>query len=169
MSPVTWHMSPVTCHLSPVTYHLSPVTCHLSPITCHLSPVTCHLSPVTWKKIKLNKNNKSDKVVEVVVGGSNINGATPSFFLQIPLLLNLPKCAIKGLALDIPSNCSVTLLMNVPQSGSASGQEPWKVAAKNCLICLVDSQGYFCFYTLHLSWMLYSRESLNQVGNFIRS
>ena len=66
---------------------LSCVMCHVSPVTCHLSPspVTCHLSHViiffffTFKfYIKKNTLPKIlDKVVELVGGGSVINGAYP--------------------------------------------------------------------------------------------
>ena len=48
--------------------HLSCVTCHVSHVTCHVSHVTCHMSHV---------KKKFDKVVELVGGGSVINGAYP--------------------------------------------------------------------------------------------
>ena len=43
---------------------------------CHVSCVTCHVSNVTCHKEK-EKNNKIDKVVELVGQGSAINGAYP--------------------------------------------------------------------------------------------
>ena len=75
-------------------HHVSCVTCHISRVTCHLSPVTCHVSPahVTCQKyIFLHFHYKKniyiyyfftlqkifDKVVELVGGGSVINGAYP--------------------------------------------------------------------------------------------
>ena len=53
-----------------------------------MSHVTCHVSPVTLK-IKIKEiipiffiiQKKLDKVVELVGGGSVINGATPSSFI----------------------------------------------------------------------------------------
>ena len=61
--------------------HVSSVTCHVSPVMCHVSPVTCHLSHVIFLFIFLDKKKypleKMDKVVELVGGGSVINGAYP--------------------------------------------------------------------------------------------
>ena len=72
------------------------VTCHLSCVTCHLSHITCNLSRVKkktkQKKKLLKKRNtkkikffylekKLDKVVELVGGGSVINGAYPVLFM----------------------------------------------------------------------------------------
>ena len=51
-------------------HNLSRVTCHVSPVTCHLSHVTCFLLFVFF-----------DKIVELVSGGSVINGAYPVQFL----------------------------------------------------------------------------------------
>ena len=63
------------------------VMCHMSCVTCHMSCVTCHVSPVTCQnffflhfynqKIKNKKPEKMDRVVELVGGGSVINGAYP--------------------------------------------------------------------------------------------
>ena len=75
-------------NLSHVMCRMSRVTCHVSPVTCHLSPVTCHKSKMFFKfffvlknKKKIKKNtsfrNKIYKVVELVGGGSFINGAYP--------------------------------------------------------------------------------------------
>ena len=47
----------------------------MSYVTCHVSLVTFHLK----KKNRRKRNEKkTDKVVELVGGGSVINGATPS-------------------------------------------------------------------------------------------
>ena len=56
--------------------HVSRVMCHMSYVTCHMSRVMCHRS---LKKL----NKKSDKVVELVGGGSVINGAYPVQFVHI--------------------------------------------------------------------------------------
>ena len=56
-----------------VTCHMSHVTCHVSHVTCHVSHVTCHMSLFYFLFF-------SDKVVELIGGGSVINGATPSSF-----------------------------------------------------------------------------------------
>ena len=48
------------------------VTCQVSRVTCCVSHVTCHVSHVTFFY----------KVVELVGGGSVINGPTPSTFLM---------------------------------------------------------------------------------------
>ena len=46
----------------------------MSLVTCQVSGVTCHMSTKKIKKIKIKK---IDKVVELVGGGSVINGAYP--------------------------------------------------------------------------------------------
>ena len=45
---------------------LPPFKCHMSYVTCHVSHVMCHMSHLVL-----------DKVVELVGGGSVINGAYP--------------------------------------------------------------------------------------------
>ena len=50
-----------------------PPTCHVSHVTCHVSCVTCNLA-------NIKKQEKIDKVVELVGEGSVINGAYPSSF-----------------------------------------------------------------------------------------
>ena len=45
-----------------------PTMCHVSCVTCQVSGVTCHVSRVTCF---------FDRVVELVGGGSVINGAYP--------------------------------------------------------------------------------------------
>ena len=56
----------------------------MSHITCHVSPVTCHLSHVNKKiYILFLSFKKIDKVVEIVGGGSVINGAYPVSFDSI--------------------------------------------------------------------------------------
>ena len=53
--------------------HMSHVTCHMSHVTCHISHVTCHMS--------------QEEVVELVSGGSVINGAYPvKFLVFLPLV-----------------------------------------------------------------------------------
>ena len=100
---VMCHVSCVMCHVSCVTCHVSPVTCHLSHVTCHLSHVKrkknlfFFLLKKSFKKsikvsfvtsgsrgfsvfalyIYFNLQKKLDKVVELVGGGSVINGAYP--------------------------------------------------------------------------------------------
>ena len=59
-----------------------PQTCHVSRVTCHVSRVTCHVSRVRFFFFFF------DKVVELIGGGSVINGATPSSF---PTILTLPE------------------------------------------------------------------------------
>ena len=66
------------CDLSCVTCHISCVTCHVSRVTCHMSCVTCHFFCFFL----------FDKVVKLVVGGSVINGATPSSFNEGRVLVN---------------------------------------------------------------------------------
>ena len=53
-----------------------------SLVTCHMSRVTCHMSFFSFFfLVKKSKNlKKMDKVVELVGGGSVINGAYPSSF-----------------------------------------------------------------------------------------
>ena len=61
--------------MSHIMCHMSYVTCHVSHVMCHTSCVTCHVSHVFSIIIFL------DKVLELVGGGSVINGAlTPSSF-----------------------------------------------------------------------------------------
>ena len=58
--------------------HVSCVTCPVSRVTGHLSHVTCHLSHVKIFLFKHKKNLKKwAKLVELVGGGSVINGAYP--------------------------------------------------------------------------------------------
>ena len=66
--------------------HVPCVTCHLSCVSCQVSRVTCHMSfffsSFFIQKINIKKilKNKLDNVVELVGGGSVINGAYPSSF-----------------------------------------------------------------------------------------
>ena len=59
---------------------MSRVTCRMSGVTCHMPRVTCHVSHYIYKKENL------DKVVKLIVGGSVINGPTPSSFYIGPSL-----------------------------------------------------------------------------------
>ena len=51
------------CHMSHVRYHVSDYRCYMSDVMCHVSDV----GSIFFK----------DKVVELVGGGSVINGAYP--------------------------------------------------------------------------------------------
>ena len=55
---------------------MSRVTCHVSRVMCHVSRVTCHMSHVFFFVF-------FDKLVELIGGGSVINGATPSSLFSI--------------------------------------------------------------------------------------
>ena len=71
-------MSGVTGHLSGVTCQVSGVLCHVSVVTFHVSYVTCHMShDIFFFFFFLHK------VVEIVNGGSVINGAYPDWFLTV--------------------------------------------------------------------------------------
>ena len=63
----------------PVMCHMSHVKCHMSHVTCHVSHVMCHISHVTIFFIFYFFY----KVVNLVVVGSVINGATPSSFVRL--------------------------------------------------------------------------------------
>ena len=58
----------VTCHMSRVIFHVSPVTRHVPHVMCHQF---------------FSSSLFLDKVVELVAGGSVINGATPSSLLRL--------------------------------------------------------------------------------------
>ena len=58
--------------------NVSHVTCHVSRVTFHVSCVTFHVSHVTFFFFLF-----SDKGVELIGGGSVINGVTPSSFYSI--------------------------------------------------------------------------------------
>ena len=58
-----------------ITNYVLCVTCHLAPVMCHQSCFTCHMSTFLYLYIL---KNKLDIVVELVGGGSVINGATLS-------------------------------------------------------------------------------------------
>ena len=96
VSYVMCHMSCVTCHVSCHVSHVmgSHVMCHMSWVHMswvhmswvHMSCVTCHVSPVTcylfiylffYQIIIILSLKKLDKRVELVGGGSVINGAYP--------------------------------------------------------------------------------------------
>ena len=68
-------MSCVMCHVSHIMCHVSPVTCHVSPVTCHMSKNMLHV--LNKENIYIYPSEKFDKVVELVGGGSVINGAYP--------------------------------------------------------------------------------------------
>ena len=57
--------------------------CHVSRFTCHMSCVMCHLSHVTFFPFFFWSLKIFYKVVELVGGGSVINGAYPVQFLKI--------------------------------------------------------------------------------------
>ena len=56
------HMSHVMCHVIRDMWYTSHVMCHVICDMCHMTHVTCHMS---------------DKLMELVGGGSVINGAYP--------------------------------------------------------------------------------------------
>ena len=51
--------------------------CQVSGVKCHVSHVTCHVSGVTCNFSLFSSSSVSDKVVDLVGGGSVINGAYP--------------------------------------------------------------------------------------------
>ena len=61
--------------------HVSCVMCHVSCVKCRLSPVTCQNNFFLHNKIYITdfflSLKKLDKVVELVGGGSVLNGAYP--------------------------------------------------------------------------------------------
>ena len=81
------HMSNVTCHMSGAKCHMSRVTSHVSHVMCPMSRVTCRLSHAIKFFIQIFFFSFfffvcffqffPDKVVELVGGGSAINGAYP--------------------------------------------------------------------------------------------
>ena len=68
-----------------IVHYVSYAMCHMSHVMCHVSSFICHVSPVTcffcflflYKKMSLKQ---LDKGVELVRGGSVINGANPVLF-----------------------------------------------------------------------------------------
>ena len=89
------------CHVSCVMCHMSHVPCHLSPVMCHVSCVTFHMSNYFFylKKKMFFCLKKMDKVVELVSGGSIINGAYPVQFLWW-------SQSVEGLLSAGPTPCS---------------------------------------------------------------
>ena len=76
------HMSCVPCHMSCVMSHVSHVMCHLSRVTCHLSKYyffNFHFLFCIFRFFCFVFYHKKivDKVMELVGGGSVINGAYP--------------------------------------------------------------------------------------------
>ena len=69
--------------MSGVRCQVSGVSCQLSGVSCQVSHVMCQVSQVTFfpRKNDNKEKKKMDGVVELVGGGSVINGATPSSFL----------------------------------------------------------------------------------------
>ena len=65
-----------------VICHVSRVMCHMSRITCHMSRVTCHMSKYFFffTFFFFNSLKKFNKGLELVGGGSVINGAYPVKF-----------------------------------------------------------------------------------------
>ena len=83
-----------------IIHYVSRVTCHVSRVMCHVSCVTCYMLHVlSWKKL--------DKVVELVGGGSVING--------------LPRLVLEYTSIEI---CKVTIKrstqINTDQPGSSN-------------------------------------------------
>ena len=79
--------------MSGVRCQVSGVTCHMSHVRCEVSGVTCQVSHVTFFIYFL-----LDKVVELVGGGSVINGAYLVYFIEdhisVQGALNLSFCLI---------------------------------------------------------------------------
>ena len=73
--------------MSHVTCHMSRGTCHVSHVTCHMSRVTCHFFLLL---LLLSFSFFLDKVLELIGGGSVINGATPSSFLGMARRMTHP-------------------------------------------------------------------------------
>ena len=84
--------------MSCVTCHVSFVPCHMSTFTCHMSPITCHFLYFLL-----------DKVVELVVEVSVINGAYPAFLFK---RLTFSKVPFEKVDLDK----SMTEFLNVASS-----------------------------------------------------
>ena len=74
------NMSHVMCHVLRVTCHVSHVTCHLSPVTCQIFFYFYILLIFFFFFFTLKK---FDKVVELIGGGSVINGAYTVYFSSI--------------------------------------------------------------------------------------
>ena len=64
--------------------------CHISGVTCHVAGGRCHVSCVTFLLFLL------DKEVELVGGGSVINGSTPSSYYEATYFLKKPGCFLLG-------------------------------------------------------------------------
>ena len=64
----------------------SPTTCHMAHVICHMSHDTCHMSLVTCPMSFLNLPF-FDKVLELIGGGSVINGAYLVQFQQNQAIL----------------------------------------------------------------------------------
>ena len=77
---------------------MSCVTCHVPNVMCHLSRVTCQMS----KKLHFfYPEKKLDKAVELVGGGSVINGAYPVQFVSKKIIYEVIRKLFVG--------CRVTL------------------------------------------------------------
>ena len=61
------------CHMSGVTCQVSGVRCQVSHVRCQVSGVTCHIFLLLFLDIE----------VELVGGGSVINGAYPVYFIVL--------------------------------------------------------------------------------------
>ena len=71
---------------------MSGVVCHVSGVTCQVSRVRCHVSGVTCQVILSSSSFLSlflEKLLELVGGGSVINGAYPE-------LHKVQNCLIAG-------------------------------------------------------------------------
>ena len=76
---------------------MTGATCHVSRVTCHVSRVTCHMS----------------QLVDLVVGGSVINGAYPPVF-------QIFGVAFVNLQSSINELDEVALLVYAPPIGQPS-------------------------------------------------
>ena len=80
------NMSLVMCHMSRVMCHVSCVMCHVSRVTCHMSKKKLYFNFLIFFLLLFLK--KLDKVVELVGGGSVINGAYPVQFMTESTIIN---------------------------------------------------------------------------------
>ena len=70
--------------------------CHVSCVMCYVSHVACHMSRVMRPMSHVNKKHKKttfffEKVVKLVVGESDINGALRLYLQLFPAVLKFFK------------------------------------------------------------------------------
>ena len=118
-----------------IPHNVSRVICHVSPVTCHLSPVTCQKNIFIYKK-KISPSQKLDKVVELVGGGSVINGAYPVQFLT---RLNCSQDQTPYVTLQswptVMFHISIFIIFSLPQPGRVHCAVVDPVLGGNCRLC----------------------------------